>query len=125
MIHLDTSFLIRALVPGSREDGRLRSWLADAQPLGISAIAWTEFLCGPLDSHAVELALRVVGEQVPFTSEDAGVAARLFNVSGKRRGTLIDCMVAASCIRGSAELATANPADFKRFEQAGLRVVTS
>jgi predicted nucleic acid-binding protein len=124
VIHLDTSFLIRALVRGSPEDRSLRSWLAEAQPIGITAIAWTEFLCGPLDAHAVELALRIVGDQVPFTGEDAVVAAHLFNVSGRRRGTLLDCMVAASAIRDSAELATANAADFKRLEPAGLRLVT-
>jgi predicted nucleic acid-binding protein len=72
----------------------------------------------------VELASRVAGEQVSFTSGDAVVAAHLFNVSGRRRGTLVDCMVAATAIRGNAELATANPSDFRRFEKAGLRIVT-
>ncbi len=124
MIQLDTSFLIRALVRGSAEDRRLRTWLTDTTPLGVSAIAWSEFLCGPLAPDAVELAAHVVGEAVPFTSEDAVVGARLFNVSGRRRGTLVDCMVAATAIRGNAELATTNPLDFRRFEKAGLRVVT-
>jgi predicted nucleic acid-binding protein len=124
VIQLDTSFLIRALVRGSAEDRRLRTWLTGATPLSISAIAWTEFLCGPLAPDTVELASRVAGEQVAFTSEDAVVAAHLFNVSGRRRGTLVDCMVAATAIRGNAELATANPADFRRFEKAGLRIVT-
>jgi hypothetical protein len=45
VIQLDTSFLIRALVRGSGEDRRLRTWLTDTTPLTISAIAWTEFLC--------------------------------------------------------------------------------
>jgi predicted nucleic acid-binding protein len=124
VIQLDTSFLIRALVRGSAEDGRLRTWLTGATPLSVSAIASTEFLCGPLAPETVELASRVAGEQVPFTSEDAVVAANLFNVAGRRRGTLVDCMVAATAIRGNAELATANPPDFRRFEKAGLRIVT-
>jgi predicted nucleic acid-binding protein len=124
VIQLDTSFLIRALLRDSAEDQTLRSWLADRKPLTVSTIAWTEFLCGPLAPDAVELASRVVGAQVPFTSEHAVTAAHLFNVSGRRRGTLVDCMVAATAILSNAELATANPGDFTRFEQAGLRVVT-
>ena len=62
MIHLDTSFLIRALARGSAEDHRLRAWLAEGTPLGISAVT-------------------------------------------------------------GAVLATGNPADFRRFEPAGLKII--
>ena len=48
MFHLDTSFLIRALVAGSPQDVALRGWLQSGLPIGASVIAWTEFLCGPL-----------------------------------------------------------------------------
>ena len=47
-IHLDTCFLIRALVPGTEPDLRLRRWLRQGQRLCMDSIAWTEFLCGPL-----------------------------------------------------------------------------
>ena len=39
MIHLDTSFLIRALTRGSPEDRRLRAWLQEATSVGISAVS--------------------------------------------------------------------------------------
>ena len=65
MIHLDTGFLISALRRGSAEDRRLREWLAQRQPIGISAVGWAEFLCGPVDVHDVELAARVLHEPVP------------------------------------------------------------
>jgi predicted nucleic acid-binding protein len=48
IIHLDTSFLIRALSPNSGEDKQLRGWTANGATLGMSAIGWSEFLCGPL-----------------------------------------------------------------------------
>jgi predicted nucleic acid-binding protein len=82
VIHLDTSFLVRALAAGSREDGRLRSWLSAGEPLEMSAVAWVEFLCGPVEPSGVELIARVVPDPVPFGEGEAVLAARLFNESG-------------------------------------------
>ncbi|HYY06740.1 MAG TPA: PIN domain-containing protein, partial [Candidatus Limnocylindria bacterium] len=62
VIHLDTSFLVRALARGSREDRRLRTWLRGGTSLAISAIAWAEFLCGPLEAEELE---RIVPEPCP------------------------------------------------------------
>ena len=123
MIHLDTGFLISALRRGSSEDRRLREWLAQSQPIGISAVGWTEFLCGPMDAHDVELATRVVDEPVALLAGDAGIAAKLFNLAGRRRGSLNDCMIAAMALRVGASVATTNLADFRRFESAGLHVM--
>jgi predicted nucleic acid-binding protein len=125
MIHLDTSFLVRALVRGSPQDGRLRDWLGVGETLAISTIGWAEFLCGPIDQEQVDLALRIVTERVPFVEEDAVMAARLFNESGRRRGSFTDCMIAAAAMQPGVSLATANPSDFRRFEAAGLTVVAA
>ena len=122
MIHLDTGFLIRGLVRNSVEDLKLRSWLKASTQLGISSIAWAEFLCGPVETGDVDLAARII-QRVSFVDEDAVMAARLFNLSGRRRGTLIDCMIAAVAVRIGASLATTNPEDFRRLESAGLEVV--
>jgi len=123
VIHLDTSFLIRGLVHGSPEDRALRKWLKDGERLGMSAVAWTELLCGPLAENYLELASHVVSDRLPFTEEDAVVAARLFNESGRRRGSLMDCMVAASALRAEEPLATTNVSDFRRFTAQGLAVL--
>lgn len=120
IIHLDTSFLIRALSANSAEDRNLREWIAAGVTLGISCIGWAEFLCGPLDSRQLALAAAIVGEPEPFVLEDSVHAAELFNRSGRRRGSFIDCMIAATAIRTGARLATANRADFERFR--GLQV---
>ena len=58
MIHLDTNFLIDALVPGSAQEAQLVGWLGAGELLGISALAWGEFLCGPLSPAAEALARR-------------------------------------------------------------------
>jgi predicted nucleic acid-binding protein len=123
LIHLDTSFLIGGLVPGSDRDGRLREWLRSGETLGISAVAWAEFLCGPVAPDQVRLAQRFVEARIPLTEEDAVHAAALFNGSGRRRGSLVDCLIAATAVRRDATLATANPADFRRLRVDGLRIV--
>lgn len=124
MIHLDTGFLISALRRGSAEDRRLREWLAEGEPIGISAVSWTEFLCGPVAPHDVELATRVVDEPVALLAADAAIAAKLYNLAGRRRGSLNDCMIAATALRAAASVATTNVADFRRFGPAGLRVIS-
>jgi predicted nucleic acid-binding protein len=123
VIHLDTSFLIRALVRISPEDKKLRGWLRSGEDIGMSSIAWAEFLCGPIDQGVLELVGRFVPRRDPFTEEDAALAAQLFNQSGRRRGTMLDCMIAASAMGNEALLATANESDFVRFRASGLRLV--
>ena len=121
MTHLDTSFLIRALVSGSQEDAQLREWLSSETPLAISAVAWAEFLCGPLAADDLSLAAAVVGEAVPLTADHAVTAAALFNAAGRKRGSFVDCLIASVAIEEDARLATTNPKDFKGM--AGLRLV--
>jgi predicted nucleic acid-binding protein len=53
---------------------------------------------------------------------DAGASARLFNLTGRRRGSLNDCMIAAIALRVDASVATTDVADFRRFEAAGLQI---
>ena len=76
MIHLDTSFLVRALVGGSAEETQLREWLADDEHLCVSAVTWAEFLSGPV-SNAVALAGELIGQRAEFSDAHAEIAARL------------------------------------------------
>jgi predicted nucleic acid-binding protein len=120
LIHLDTGFAIRALQDGSPEDVEFNRLVARGVRLGISAIAWSEFLCGPLDERHPDLIMRVVGEPVPVLAIDAKLAAEFFNLSGRRRGHLTDCMIAATAVRVGAALATTNADDFRKCR--GLRL---
>lgn len=88
-----------------------------------SAIAWTEFCNGPCDQGQIETALHILqGRIVPFGREQAEIASRLFNQTGRRRGPRMDCMIAACAIDSKASLITINTQDFERFCPHGLKL---
>lgn len=122
MIHVDTSFLIRVMDPGSPENRKLRTWIREGETFSISAVAWAEFLCGPLSDSEIEAAAVIVDRYEGFTPEHASAAARLFNGSGRRRGSLADCMIAATALASRAPIATCNEADFRRFRDFGVTI---
>jgi predicted nucleic acid-binding protein len=123
MIHLDTNFLIDALVPGSVEEASLQQWLASGEPLGISSVAWGEFLCGPLSPAAETFARGLFPTAEPLERADAEKAAKLFNLTGRRAKTYNDCCIAAIAMRSHASLATSNLADFTPLTAHGLTLV--
>jgi predicted nucleic acid-binding protein len=125
VIHLDTSFLVRAAADDIAVTRELKQWFRSGEQVRISAIAWAEFGCGPVREDEEVVAARIVGEPIPFTGADAAVAARLFNLAGRRRGSLPDCMIAAVAIAQNALLATADGSDFRRFTSAGLNLYDS
>ncbi len=122
MIHLDTNFLIQAFVPSSAAEAKLRTWLKDSEDLGISSIAWSEFLCGPLTHEDEALAYVLLAAPQPFLASDAHKAAELFNATGRRSRSLADCQIAAVALRCDARLATVNLLDFTPFQNHGLTI---
>lgn len=122
MIHLDSSFLIRSMIPGSDEDRRLRQWMRAGERLCASTVAWAEFLCGPVGPEGASVVAELLEEPEPFSADAAPVAARLFNETGRRRNSLADCMIAATALQADSDLATTDLADFRRFEPMGLRL---
>ena len=122
MIHLDTNFLIQALVPGSPAETKLQTWITDGD-LSISSVAWSEFLCGPLSTKDEELAQLLFANPEPFLDSDAYKAAELFNATGRRSRSLADCQIAAVALRCKARLATGNASDFAAFQRYGLTLL--
>ena len=122
MVHFDTNFLIAVADVRSFERSLLNRWTREGQRVGASAIAWAEFLCGPLLPGAASIVRSVIGEPVAFTAADAAHAAELYNSTGRRRGSLNDCMIAAIALRSDAAVATKDAAHFRRFASLGLRI---
>jgi predicted nucleic acid-binding protein len=120
MIHLDTNFLIQALMPSSAAEAKLQTWLKGGEDLGVSSIAWSEFLCGPLTQNDQTLAEFLFPDPEPFLTSDAQNAAELFKATGRRSRSLADCQIAAVALRCEARLATGDVADFTLFQSHGL-----
>jgi predicted nucleic acid-binding protein len=120
MTHVDTNFLIQALISNSAQESRLQTWLIDDEGLSISSIAWSEFLCGPLTDIDAEVAQMLFPAPEPFLASDAHKAAELFNATGRRSRSLADCQIAAVALRCNARLATVNVSDFTIFQNHGL-----
>src|SRR2546430_11021108 len=116
MIHLDTDYLIGLLVQGSPQALDTDGWLGAGQQLGASAIAWTEFLNGPVTLLEVSRAQAVLQSRiVPFGQQEAILAAELFNKNGRRPGTRFDCLIVPTAILAQSEVATQNQNHFRVF----------
>ena len=121
MIHLDTSFLVRATHAGTPESEIVREWIRAGEVFCMSTVAWTEYLCGEsLTDEELLLATRIVSRRIDFTEEMAALSAKLFDDSGRRRRMVADCMIAATAITERAPIATSDLKDFRKFERFGL-----
>jgi predicted nucleic acid-binding protein len=126
MIHLDTNYLIGMVSLNSPLGAEVTRWLKSGEKLGTSAIAWTEFLTGPLSVEQLRRAEVILGGEIAsFGETEADCAAQLYNRTGRKRATRLDCMIAATAICSSAPLATQNRKDFTPFVTAGLRLTSA
>jgi predicted nucleic acid-binding protein len=101
---------------------RVRDRFRSGRAVGVSTLAWGEFLCGPVDARVEVLAHEVVRAHAPLGSKEAAEGAGLFHATGRMRGSFQDCLIAATAIVAKASLATTDRADFSRFESLGLQL---
>ena len=122
-LFLDTNLLIDLVTAGSPHIALIRQWLSDGEKLATSAIAWSEFCNGPHSKEQKDAVYHVIeGRVIDFTQREAENASRLFHLTGRRRGSHSDCMIAAAAISGGIPVATRNIADFKKFVPLGLKL---
>jgi len=122
LVELDSNFLVAVLDAGGSQSEALQRWVRAGARIQISAIASSDYLCGPLEPALVPVARRLLGSIEPFTEQDAEIASELFNRTGRRPRSRVDCMIAAHAIRRRAVLATLNIRDFRRFEKFDPRL---
>ena len=101
---------------GRAAEARLIGWLTSEKTIGMSAVAWGEFLCGPRSSAA----WRLLPAAEPMGRADAKQAAKFFNLTGRRSKSFADGSIAAIAVRAGASLATGNLPDFAPMVPHGL-----
>lgn len=124
MIHLDANLVIALVNPADWHHDSASALTQRSGPFGCSSVAWTEFHSKP--SHPNDAAiLRAIlaGGIVPFDEATAELAGHLYHLTGSKRRTRLDTMIAATAILAGAELATVNPDDFAPFVSHGLKVL--
>lgn len=123
MICLDINYLIRALIPQTKEARELEGWLASREPLCIPAVAWYEFLCGSTEEEEGVARALLAGGILPLREPEAQIAAAGFRLLNKPRRLRVDAMIAATAIVAKAPLATNNRDDFAPFIPHGLELI--
>ncbi len=120
--HLDTDFLVKALVARGPEWARLRAISASDAEVEMSALAWYEFCRGERTPPQLAVARDVLGEEgvVAFSEEQAERAADVFRRLGRPRRRAADVAIAAAALQRDAVLLTGNLRDYSGIE--GLRV---
>lgn len=123
-IFLDTNILIALLNPDDDAFDFVFSQIKKGHSPVTNSIAWHECIRGPL-SNSDSLRLRTILQESIFscTAEDAEIAARLFNQTGRRRSSTADCLIVATALRLQCPLFTRNRSDFELFKPFGLKLV--
>jgi predicted nucleic acid-binding protein len=123
-IHLDTNYLI-ACAGESNADvvTRIEEWILEDRKFCCSAMAWAEFLCGPVLPEEIVAMETLLHGVLPVTPSLAAEGARLFQETGRRSRSLPDCIIAASAMAEKAPLATNNRDDFEPFLAHGLILI--
>ena len=123
MIHLDTNYLIGLVTIPSPFQSQLLAWLNAGEKFAVSAVVWSEFLNGPVTPREIrDASIMLEGRIIVFGVIEAEMAAKIYNQTGRKRGTRNDCFIAATAICSRVTLATLNRKDFSPFVSAGLRL---
>lgn len=120
-LHLDTNCLIDLLLGNNKTHRALKTKLLTGWSCSTGAIAWHEFVCGPLTSEErQDIWDFLEGRIIPIDFAIAELAADIFNKTGRKKGSKSDIIIAATAIHHKAQLLTWNKTDFKNIKKLGF-----
>jgi predicted nucleic acid-binding protein len=116
--HLDTDFLVKALLGDGPERELLRAISDSPDEIEMSALAWYEFCRGPRlpQQEAVARSYLEAEGVVQFDESAAARAADIFRRLGSPRRRAADVAIAAVAIGREARLLTGNTRDYSGIE---------
>lgn len=123
MTFLDTSVLIESFTGSQSLLRSFEDLILRNERLALPSPVLYEWLRGPrfVEELTLQEAAFPRSSIIPFGSEEAIIAARLYRSLRHPRGREVDFMIAACAIRHDAELWTLNVGDFKDIP--GLRLL--
>lgn len=120
-ILLDTNALIALSDPSDPLFQYTEKAIRNGTQACTSSVAWHEYVRGPLLDQDRDRALRVIESRIfSLDRRQAEVASELFNLTGRRRGSTADCLIAAYAVCHKTDLLTCNLGDFRPFVPLGL-----
>ena len=123
MIHFDTNALI-ALPLWARESHPVVQRVAEGEPAAVCSVVWYEYLIGPIETAEIKLASAFLQGRIdPVNSDDAALAAKLYNAASRRRPLKTNALIAAAAIGADACFVTVNSDDFQPFIDHGLKLL--
>lgn len=116
--HLDTDFLVKALLSTGRERSTLVRLSGARCELEMSSIAWYEFCRGPRTPEQLARARAHLESEgiIAWTEDLAERAADLFRRLGSPRKRAADVAIACVAIERGARLLTGNLRDYSGIE---------
>jgi predicted nucleic acid-binding protein len=116
--HLDTDFLVKAILGSGQERQLLREITDSAAEIEMSALAWYEFCRGPRipQQEAVARSYLEAEGVIEFDENAAARAADIFRRLGSPRRRAADVAIAAVAIGRGARLLTGNTRDYSGID---------
>jgi predicted nucleic acid-binding protein len=116
--HLDTDFLIKALLARGAEQELLRDISHSPAEIEMSALAWYEFCRGPRSPEQEAVARSYLETEgiIPFGEDLASKSADTFRRLGSPRRRAFDVAIATAAMARSARLLTGNTRDYTGIE---------
>jgi len=116
--HLDTDFLIKALLARGSEQELLRAISDSTAEIEMSALAWYEFCRGPRSPEQEAVARSYLETEgiIAFGEDLASKSADTFRRLGSPRRRAFDVAIATVAMARSAHLLTGNTRDYSGIE---------